>query len=67
MVNTSDTFKTGERVIAAGDYECLICKSMGKTTTITLEAQKIFPFCPGCETKDATFHSIPGSRKTAKR
>ena len=67
MPNSSDTFKTGERVLFAGDYECLICRSMGKTTVVKLEAQKIFPFCSGCGTKDATFHMVGRPGKPRKR
>lgn len=67
MANSSDTFKTGERVTLAGDYECLICLSMTKTAVVTLEAQKIFPFCSGCGTKDATFHRVGRPGKPAKR
>jgi hypothetical protein len=55
MSNSSGTFKTGERVLQTGAYECLICRSMGKKTVVTFEEGKIFPFCAGCETKDATF------------
>jgi len=67
MPNSSDTFKTGERVLFAGDYDCLICKSMGKATRLTLEEQKIFPFCPGCETKDATYRRVGRPAKLAGR
>jgi hypothetical protein len=67
MPNSSDTFKTGERVLLAGDYECLICRSMGKATRLTLEVGTIFPFCPGCETKDATYHLVGRPAKSAGR
>lgn len=55
MVNSSDTFKTGERVLADGEYACLLCGQAGKVTTKSLAKGAIFPFCDGCDTKDATF------------
>ncbi|HZE89048.1 MAG TPA: hypothetical protein VE404_05840 [Verrucomicrobiae bacterium] len=66
MPNSSDTFKTGELVLEAGGFECLICRSMGKRTTVTLEKGAIVPFCPGCETKDATYAFV-GAPKGSRR
>lgn len=65
MPNSSDTFKTGERVLQAGAFECLICRSMGKKTSVPLEKDAIVPFCPGCETKDATYEFVgaPGGSR----
>ena len=62
MANSSDTFKTGEMVPGAGEFECLICRSMGKKTSVTLQNDAIVPFCPGCETKDATYERMPAPK-----
>lgn len=55
MPNSSNTFKTGETVLFEGEYECLNCRSLGKKTVKKLSPGKIFPYCDGCETKDATW------------
>lgn len=55
MTNSSDTFKTGEKATRAGTYQCLDCAQRGKTTTIHVEQDAIFPHCATCETKDATY------------
>jgi len=55
MPNSSDTFKTGEIVLFDGDYECLLCRQMDKTTVRTLQKGRIFPSCEACGTKDGTY------------
>jgi hypothetical protein len=55
MPNSSDTFKTGERVLQEGEYHCLICRQMGKSTALQAAKGQIFPHCEACESKDATY------------
>lgn len=55
MPNTSDTFKTGEKVIIDGAYECVHCQTDGKSTIRRLSTGEIFPHCEDCGTKDSTY------------
>ena len=61
MPNTTDNFKTGEIVLADGDYECLICRQMGVRTVRRFEQGKIFSYCDACGVKDGTYRLIPGA------
>ena len=58
MPNSSGTWKTGERVLETGQYECLNCKLLGTTTRIDLEAEKLFPYCTVCNVKDNTYKIV---------
>ncbi len=58
MTNSSDTFKTGEKATEAGQFSCLNCRQMGKSTTIEMEKGAIFLHCTVCETKDATWRLV---------
>ncbi len=64
MPNSSDTFKTGEIVATGGEYECLMCRQMGKVTLRALEKGKIFPYCDACGIKDGTYRL---TSRTGKR
>lgn len=55
MSNSSDTYKTGERVPTTAEYVCCICMQGGKNTEVRIEAGGIFPNCELCETKETTF------------
>ena len=58
MPNSSGTWKTGERVLQTGRYECLNCKLLGTTTYVELEAGKLFPYCTVCNVKDNTYKIV---------
>lgn len=62
MPNSSGTWKTGEKVLESGRYECLNCKLLGTTTILTLESGKIFPYCSVCNVKDNTYKLLPRGR-----
>ncbi|HEY3174913.1 MAG TPA: hypothetical protein VGK94_04040 [Candidatus Polarisedimenticolia bacterium] len=62
MPNSSGTWKTGERCIQAGTYECLNCRHLGATTHITVEPGTIFPYCTVCNLKDNTYKLLPRKR-----
>jgi hypothetical protein len=62
MPNSSGTWKTGERVLENGRYECVNCRVLGTTTHLALEAGSLFPYCTVCNVKDNTFKIIPPSR-----
>jgi hypothetical protein len=63
MPNSSATWKTGERCIEAGVYECLNCRQIGKTTRVTVESGRIFPYCTGCDLKDNTYKLLPAEKR----
>ncbi len=62
MPNSSGTFKTGEVITKAGDYECLNCKQTGSRTVLTLEAGRLFPYCAVCNFKDNTYKLLSSKR-----
>ena len=62
MPNSSGTWKTGERCIEAGEYECLNCRQIGKTTHVRVETGAIFPYCAGCDLKDNTYKLLSRKR-----
>lgn len=62
MPNSSGTWKTGERVVQAGPYECLNCRQTGTKTIITVAAGAIFPYCTVCNLKDNTYRIVPGGK-----
>jgi NAD-dependent SIR2 family protein deacetylase len=59
MPNTSNSFKTGEKVIIDGEYECVHCQQIGKRTARSLSVGDLFPHCDECGTKDSTFRLKP--------
>ena len=63
MPNSSGTWKTGERVVTTGTYECINCRQIGKTTHLTLESGKIFPYCTVDELKDNTYKLLPAKKR----
>jgi hypothetical protein len=62
MPNSSGTWKTGERVLETGRYECLNCKLLGTSTCLDLEADKLFPYCTVCNVKDNTYKIVSRKR-----
>ena len=62
MPNSSGTWKTGEKVLETGRYECLNCKLLGTTTHLDLEADKLFPYCTVCDVKDNTYKIVSKKR-----
>ena len=62
MPNSSDTWKTGERVVKPGSYQCIDCRERGSSTVVTLAADLIFPYCTVCDIKDNTYKYLGPSR-----
>ncbi len=62
MPNSSGTFKTGERVLESGRYQCMNCALKGTSTIITLESDKLFPYCAACDIKDNTYKRLAGKK-----
>jgi len=60
-VNTSMTWKSGERCRIAGLYRCQQCHLEGRDTQRVCAAGSIFPMCDACPGKDATWRLIRAS------
>ena len=61
MPNSTGSFKKGEKVLFSGDYECLHCRQLEKTTVKALAEGALFPHCDVCGTKSCTYR-IKGER-----
>ena len=59
MPNSSSTYKTGERILQSGQYECLNCKLQNTATILTMAEGKLFPYCTVCNVKDNTYKLLP--------
>ena len=55
MPNSSGTWKTGERIVETGAYQCLDCHERGNSTRHELKAGEFFPYCATCDVKDNTY------------
>lgn len=62
MPNSSGTWKTGERALQPGRYECLNCRQVGAATEITVASGAIFPYCTVCNLKDNTYRVLPARK-----
>jgi len=67
LVNSSKTWKSGERCRVAGTYRCAACQLDGRSTERQVSAGAIMPMCDICPEKDATWRLIrPSSPAAAK-
>lgn len=66
-MNSSRTWKSGERVAEAGLYRCQQCHLEGRATVRELPAGAILPLCEACPEKDATWRLIRAGAATAAR
>jgi hypothetical protein len=70
-MNSSKTWKSGERCVKAGLYRCQQCHLEGRETTRVVQAGAIFPMCEMCPGGDATWRLIrpeaPASRESSAR
>jgi len=62
MPNSSQTWKTGEKVLETGEYECLNCRQGGKASHVTLDEGNLFPYCAVCDLKDNTYRKLPRTK-----
>ena len=60
-MNSSKTWKSGEKCRIAGKYRCRNCRSAGRETVQEFQAGAIFPMCEACPQKDVTYHLISAS------
>lgn len=65
-MNSSKTWKSGERCVRPGLYRCQQCRLEGRETTRVLQKDAIFPMCDLEPGGDATWRLIrpdaPASR-----
>ena len=54
-MNSSKTWKSGERCVVAGVYRCEQCRLEGRETTRAVQAAAIFPMCDLDPGGDATW------------
>ena len=66
-MNSSHTWKSGERVTEAGLYRCQQCHLEGRTTLREMPAGAILPMCDACPGKDATWRLIRAGAAPAAR
>ena len=61
-MNSSKTWKSGERARVSGAYRCEACRLDGRDTVRQCAAGAVLPMCDVCPEKDATWVLI---RETA--
>jgi hypothetical protein len=54
-MNSSRTWKSGERCPIAGTYRCQQCRLEERDTRRDMAVGQIFPMCDACSQKDATW------------
>ncbi len=60
-MNSSRTWKSGERCLVTGTYRCQICHMAGRETVKEFQAGRILPMCDVCPEQDATWRLLSGS------
>ncbi len=57
-MNSSKTWKSGEKCRVPGLYRCRGCETAGRETTLEALEGTIFPMCEACPQKDATYSLV---------
>jgi hypothetical protein len=57
-MNSSRTWKSGERCQVAGAYRCEQCRLEGRDTVREMIAGAVLPLCEACPGKDATWRLV---------
>ena len=66
-MNSSKTWKSGEKCRISGVYRCQACHLDGRDTTKEFAAGRVLPMCDVCPEKDATWRLIRESGEAAAR
>jgi hypothetical protein len=66
-VNSSRTWKSGERCQIAGVYRCVQCRFEGRETIHEVPEGVILPLCDFCPGKDATWRLVRESGGAAPK
>ena len=57
-MNSSRTWKTGERCQISGTYRCQVCRASGLETLREFAAGQVIPMCDAGAEKDATWRLV---------
>lgn len=57
-MNSSKTWKSGERCRISGAYRCVTCQLEGRDTVLEFAEGRVLPMCDVCPEKDATWRLI---------
>lgn len=66
-MNSSRTWKSGERCQVAGTYRCQQCRLEGRDTIREMTQGAILPLCEYCPGNDATWRLVRESAGAAPR
>lgn len=64
-MNSSKTWKSGERSLQSGTYRCEVCHLAGRETVRDFEAGIILPMCDACPEKDTTWRLLKARKGRA--
>ncbi len=64
-MNSSKTWKSGEKCRVTGSYRCEICHLAGRETVKDFRAGAVLPMCDTCPEKDATWRLQKASAAAA--
>jgi hypothetical protein len=65
-MNSSHTWKSGEKCRVSGTYRCQNCNFMGRETRREFEEGAVLPMCDASPDKDATWHLIRPRAQAAR-
>jgi hypothetical protein len=60
-MNSSKTWKSGEKCRVTGAYRCEVCHLAGRETAKDFSAGSVLPMCDACPEKDATWRLLKTS------
>jgi hypothetical protein len=66
-VNSSKTWKSGERCQVAGTYRCQQCRLEERETLREMAGGAVLPLCDACPGKDATWRLVRESGGAAPK
>ena len=64
-MNSSRTWKSGERCRVSGTYRCQNCHLGGRDTVRIFEAGHILPMCDQCSDKDVAWRLVQAAARAA--
>jgi hypothetical protein len=66
-MNSSRTWKSGERCQVAGTYRCQQCRLEERDTRRDMAVGQVFPMCETCSQKDATWRLMRAAAGASPR
>jgi hypothetical protein len=64
-MNSSRTWKSGERCRISGTYRCCNCHLGGRDTVRAFEAGRVLPMCDQCSDRDVTWRLLQTAPRAA--